>query len=72
MIKAHDMLTQTGATENEITWAEAALRDPHGVALDLLRYVLAANAAQDVATITSASDSAIQNNVNTAVDVLAA
>ena len=52
-------------------WAAAAFADSGAIALTMLKAVLAVNAGLTTAQITGATDTAIQNNVNAVVDLLA-
>lgn len=56
---------------NRLKWAKAVLRDPAGSKDDFLRYLLAANDDQALATIQTASDATVQTHVNNAVDIFA-
>lgn len=71
-IKAQSLIDSESPTAAQIAWANDAIRDPEGKAVVLLNYVLAANKSATVQQIQSASDAAIQNNVDTAVDALIA
>ena len=70
MIKAHAILAEATPSATRKQWAEDALLDPESVAPLLLRFVLAANAAATSTAIQGATDTAIQANVNAAVDEL--
>lgn len=67
-IKAQTLLDTASPTVAQVTWAKATLADPLHVADDLLSYVLAVNKDATVAQIQSATDAAIQTNVNAAAD----
>lgn len=56
---------------NRLKWAKQVLRDPAGSKDDFLRYLLAANDDQSLATIQAASDATVQTHVNNAVNVFA-
>ena len=71
VVKAHAVLNEPSPSAGRVGWATAALANPAAGAKSLLRYVVAENKGLSVAQILSASDGAIQTNVNTAVDVLA-
>lgn len=71
-IKAQSLIDGESPTAAEIAWANEAIRDPEGKAMTLQNYVLAANANASVSQIQNASDTAVQNNVNKAVDALIA
>ena len=52
-------------------WAKKAFENPGAVRDEMLMALLAANAAEEVATITGATDAAVQTRVNAAIDVFA-
>ena len=54
-----------------LAWAAQAMSNPKSVAKSMLWAVLAANKDVTVANITSATDAAIQTNVDAAVDLFA-
>ena len=56
---------------NRLLWAKAAFSNPTAVADKMLMAMLAANKDASAATILGATDTAIQNNVNAAVDLFA-
>ena len=68
--KAQVILDSATPTIAAVTWANEALQNPASKAGLLLNYVLAANSTLTVAQIESASDSALQTNVDAAVDVI--
>lgn len=70
--KAQTLLDQTTPSSAEVAWADSALMNPVSKADYLLNYVLAANSDATAGQITSASDAAIQTNVNAAVDKIIA
>ncbi len=63
--------TGTANHANRLVWAEKALANPKALTDQVLWAVLAANNGSTVDNITGATDSAIQTNVDAAVDVLA-
>jgi len=69
-IKAEDIASAASPTAEEIAWAISALNNPRSQANSIINFVLAANNTMSLAQITAASDSAIQANVDTAVDTL--
>ncbi len=70
IIKANDYLTNVGtATAAEKAWAAKAFLSPQTEADRVLKAVLAQNAGLSVAAIQGAADSAIQTNVNDAVQL---
>ena len=56
---------------NRMLWAKAAFSSPRGASDRMLMALLAANNTADVAVITGASDSQIQEKVDAAVNVFA-
>lgn len=74
MIAANGIYGESGATANHaerLAWAARVVNAPAAQARKMMSFVLAANAANSVAQITGASDAAIQNNVDAAVDFFA-
>ena len=63
--------TDTPNHANRLKWAKAALNDPIGTATRTARYVVAANAAETLATIAALSDTLIQDHTNASVDIFA-
>ena len=72
VVKAQALIDGGAPTAAEIAWADAALKNPSGKATEILGYVLAANKGATVANIQGASDTAIQTNIDAAVDALIA
>ena len=72
IIKAQSLIDGATPTAAQIAWANAALQGPVDKAGEILNYVLAANKDASESQILDASDSAIQTNVDTAVDALIA
>ena len=70
IIKAQGLLDGATPTTDQITWALAAIQNPVGKSRELINYVLAANKGLTIVQIQGASDTAIQNNVDSAVDAL--
>jgi len=56
---------------NRMIWAKQAFQNPTGKANEMWVAVLAANAGSTQSAVLGASDSAIQTNVDAAVDVFA-
>ena len=56
---------------NRLVWAKKAFASPDSVSTEMLMALLAANKEASVATITGATDSAIQAKVDAAIDVFA-
>lgn len=71
-VKAQALIDGGTPTTAEITWADAALKNPVAKAIEILNYILAANKSATVSNITGAADTAIQTNVDAAVDALIA
>jgi hypothetical protein len=61
-----------GAHDNRIRWAANAITDTKGEAARIMKMVIAANKDLTVSQINGASDTAIQANVDAAVDTVAA
>lgn len=53
-----------------LEWAKSAVSNPGPAANAIVYYVVAKNSAAAISAITSASDAAVQTNVNAAVDAL--
>lgn len=70
VIKATAIIDSTTPTAEAKAWAEATIADKENAALSLVWYVIGSNDTATVTAILTASDSAIQTNVNSAVDVL--
>lgn len=68
--KAQALLGLPTPTADQVAWASSTLASPIAQADKIFAYVLAANSAATVAQITSATDAAIQTNVDTAADAL--
>lgn len=63
---------QTANHANRLKWAISSLKDPNGMYLRVLRYVVAANAGLDnAAAILALSDGTIQSHVDASLAVLA-
>jgi hypothetical protein len=56
---------------NRLAWAKGALANPTGTANEVVRYVIAALAGNDLATIQASADATIQSNVDASVTVFA-
>lgn len=72
VIKAQILIDLATPTAKQIGWASSVLANPKGKADELFNYVLAKNNTLTVAQINAASDSAIQNQINAAVDAIIA
>ena len=69
VIKAQTLLDST-PTQDEVDWAKITLEDPNSRANQIMYYVLAANNTATIAQILAATDTAIQTNVDDAVNAL--
>lgn len=69
-IKATAIINSATPTQVALDWAKAALSDPKAAARAIVWFVIGDNAGLDIATIIGAADTAVQNKVNAAVDVL--
>lgn len=73
-IAAETVRTEPPATTkhaNRLIWAKQALSDPKSKAEEMWPALLAQNAGNTVAQITSASDAVIQASVDAAIDLFA-
>ena len=70
VIKAQAIAADVASTAEQNAWAVDALQEPITQTDPVMNYILAANAGVTIANILSASDSAIQTNVDAAVDTL--
>lgn len=70
VIKATTIIDSATPTTEAKAWAEATIANREEAALSLVWYVIGSNDNLAIATILAASDSAIQTNVDAAVDVL--
>lgn len=74
IIAADTINSESGATgnhTNRLVWAKQALANWASKASDILPAVIAANSGATVANIRNASDSAIQSNVDSVIDLFA-
>lgn len=74
VIAAETVMNEDGGTANHanrLIWAKAVFANPNTEAGRMFWSVLAANSAASVATITGATDAAIQTNVNDHIDLFA-
>lgn len=71
-VKAQSLLDLASPTANQVLWASNALNNPTQTMVRIMPYVLAANKSATQSQITGASDSAVQTNVDAAVDKLIA
>ena len=73
-IAADGIRTETAGTTNHanrLIWAKQAMENPSSVGEQVYFAILAANKDKTVAQITGAADTAIQTNVDAAVDLFA-
>lgn len=70
IIKAAAVVNDSQSPASRLSWASQALARPFDAGDGIIPYVLGANASASVANILSAPDTAIQANVNDAVDAL--
>ena len=70
--KAQSLLDLTTPSPDQVKWANNAISNPNSMGNKILFYILAANSGLTTLQITSATDAAIQTNVNSAVDALIA
>ena len=70
VIKATAIIDSATPTVEAKAWAEFAINAPTSAASSIVWYVIGSNDGLAISTILNASDSAIQTNVNAAVDVL--
>ncbi len=69
-IKALAVTKEATPSADRLQWGDDALSSPEGQIQLMLNYVLAENASLTITQITSAVDTAIQTNVDDAVDAL--
>lgn len=70
LVKAEGILAEVSPTADRLAFASDVLDKPEAALDGLFNYVLAANDTASVATITGATDAAIQTNVDAAIDAL--
>lgn len=68
--KAQTLLDEATPTADEVAWSNSTITNPIQMADKIMNYVLVANSSATVSQITSATDAAIQTNVDEAVDAL--
>ena len=69
-IKATEVIDSATPAATLLEWAKQAIAKPLNAANDIAFYVVAANQAATLAQILSASDAAIQTNIDTAIDAI--
>lgn len=72
VLKAVALLDSATPTAAQVAWAKSTLASPNQGGDDVVWYVIGANAGVALSSILAASDTAVQNNVNAAVDVITA
>lgn len=72
VVKAQTLIDLASPTAGQLSWANNAMNNPIASADKIMHYVLAANKSSTTSQISSASDSAIQTNVDAAADKLIA
>lgn len=70
VIKATAIIDSPTPTAEAKAWAEATIADKESAASNLVWYVIGSNDTATISAILTASDNAIQTNVDAAVDVL--
>ena len=70
VIKAYNLTELATPTAEQLAYAQQVFGNPSDNARIVTFYIVAANAGVSVANILGATDNAIQNNVNDAVDNL--
>lgn len=69
-IKAAAILDSVTPTQSQLDWANATIKTPNQSGQDIVFYVIAKNSGATLNQIYTATDAAIQTNVNAAVDAL--
>ena len=69
-IKATAVIDSATPPATLLEWAKQSIADPLSASNDIVYYVVASNSSATLAQIYGASDTAIQNNVNTAIDAV--
>lgn len=69
-IKATAIINAAAPSPEALAWARDAIGRPRAAGEDLVWYVVASNETASVAQILAATDSAIQTNIDAAVDAL--
>ena len=70
VIKAVAIINSTTPAQTALDWAKDAVANPTSAGDGLIYYVIGANESAALSAIYGASDTAIQTNVDAAVDVL--
>lgn len=69
-VKAQDYLDGVSPTQQQVDYAKNALANPDSAAQSVQWYVLAANKGATTAQILAATDTAVQTNVDAAIDAV--
>lgn len=69
-VKATLIIDQATPTAEALAWAKGAITGPTQAVSDVLWYVIASNDNLAISAILSATDNAIQSNVNSAIDAI--
>ena len=69
-IKASAIIDSPAPAASLLAWAETAIKNPNKAGDDIAFYVVSANSSATLAQIWAATDVAVQDNVNTAIDAL--
>ena len=67
-VKAQTLFDLATPTAAQVNWAKAAIANPHVIAEDFLKYLLAKNKSLTVAQINAVTDTGIQTAVDALVD----
>jgi hypothetical protein len=68
--KATNVIDSTSPPASRLEWAKEAIADKNRAGDNIVDYVIMSNNGASIATILGAGDTAIQNNVNSAVDAI--
>ena len=69
-IKAAEIIDTVTPAPTLLEWAKGAIAKPSNAANDIAFYVVAANQVATIAQIVGADDTAIQTNVDVAIDAI--
>ena len=69
-VKASAIIDSATPAAEALEWAKGAIASPNAAGRSLVAYVIASNKAATLAQIYAASDTAIQTNVDDAVDAV--
>jgi hypothetical protein len=68
--KATEIVDEASPSATRLSWARSALGSPRGSTNELIFYAVAKNSGLTTAQILGASDSAVQTNIDEAIDSL--